>query len=272
MVNNNYSGKDLHFHHLREASPMPSSFTMHTHERYEIFLFLAGKASFMVEGTPYSLKPNDMMIFNSTEAHKIEVSPNEPYERVVIELNKNIFSEFDPNGELDKPFTSRPLGQCNKLCPTDFRDTSWKQYIMKIVDSDKNDIITIYSGLFSLLNEIRFAFSNQQSSIVLGSENTAVRIINYINANISGDITPESIAKEFYISRSQLYYIFKKSIGSSVWDYITTKRLFLAKQMMLTGEKPTDVYQKCGFKEYTAFFRAYKNKFGSSPKNDIKNK
>ena len=143
---------------------------------------------------------------------------------------------------------------------------------MKIVDSDKNDIITIYSGLFSLLNEIRFAFSNQQSSIVLGSENTAVRIINYINANISGDITPESIAKEFYISRSQLYYIFKKSIGSSVWDYITTKRLFLAKQMMLTGEKPTDVYQKCGFKEYTAFFRAYKNKFGSSPKNDIKNK
>ena len=39
--------------------------------------------------------------------------------------------------------------------------------------------------------------------------------------------------------------------------------------MLTDGEKATKVYQRCGFRDYVTFYRAYKAKFGVSPKDDI---
>ena len=71
-----------------------------------------------------------------------------------------------------------------------------------------------------------------------------------------------------FISKSQLNRKFRNVTGSTVWEYITAKRLILAKELLVRGEKPTSVYTKCGFNDYTSFYRAYKTKFLHSPKND----
>ena len=81
-------------------------------------------------------------------------------------------------------------------------------------------------------------------------------------------MTLESICEKFYISKSQLNRRFKRVIGSTVWEYVTTKRLILAKELLQNGETPMTVYSKCGFNDYTSFFRAYKSRFFVSPKND----
>lgn len=78
------------------------------------------------------------------------------------------------------------------------------------------------------------------------------------------------ISEKFYISKSQLNRKFKRITGSTVWEYILTKRLIFAKELLQNGEHPTTVYLKSGFKDYCSFFRAYKIKFGVSPKNDLK--
>ena len=58
--------------------------------------------------------------------------------------------------------------------------------------------------------------------------------------------------------------------GSSMWAYIKRKRLLLAKELLTGGENPYLVYEKCGFNEYSSFYRAYKAEFGVSPKEDHK--
>ena len=47
--------------------------------------------------------------------------------------------------------------------------------------------------------------------------------------------------------------------------YIKTKRLLAAREMIRIGEKPTNVYLKVKYNDYTTFFRAYKEFFGYSP-------
>ena len=66
--------------------------------------------------------------------------------------------------------------------------------------------------------------------------------------------------------------MFKALTGTTVWDYIVTKRIMKARMLLQSGERPYDIYLKCGFKDYCSFFKAYKLKFGVSPKQDFKSK
>ena len=69
----------------------------------------------------------------------------------------------------------------------------------------------------------------------------------------------------FFISKSQLCRLFKKATGSTLWQYITIKRLTKARLMLREGEKPTKVCFACGFNDYSTFYRAYIKYYGHGP-------
>ena len=46
----------------------------------------------------------------------------------------------------------------------------------------------------------------------------------------------------------------------------------MAKEKIISGQKPTNVFGQCGFNDYSVFFRAYKKRFGLSPKADFENR
>ena len=59
---------------------------------------------------------------------------------------------------------------------------------------------------------------------------------------------------------------FKAETGYSIHSYITNKRLLLARDLLLNGAGATEACYSCGYKDYSAFSRAYKKQFGVSPK------
>ena len=91
------------------------------------------------------------------------------------------------------------------------------------------------------------------------------QILNYINQHLFDDISLDNLAKKFFISKTTLIRIIKNSTGSTPWNYITIKRLNCAKTMLENGHSPNEVCFSCGYKDYSSFFRAYKNHFGKSP-------
>ena len=58
-------------------------------------------------------------------------------------------------------------------------------------------------------------------------------------------------------------------LGSLIYGISTVVFVF-PKELLLGGENPYRVYEKCGFNEYSSFYRAYKSEFGVSPKDDHK--
>lgn len=255
--------------HISERHPNPDDFYMHAHERFEIMYFISGNIVFWIEGTPYHPRPKDILLFNIAETHKVVVNPDTPYERIIIQINKNMFCDIDPGQKLYRPFTSRPLGAYNIISPDDFNDNFWEACINKLSENSSDRRLQVISNLLPFLNELNIAFENSMQHSSIKKNRLPSRIVNYINNNITEPLTSEDISKEFFISHSKLYSVFKKTTGSSVREYITVKRLLLAKDLLNRGEKPVQVYTKCGFNDYTTFFRAYKQKFGVSPKNDV---
>lgn len=265
-----YCDDDLFVKHETDVQTTSVSYQMHTHEIYELYYFLGGNAVFWVEGNPYQLQVGDIVILNISEAHTIDVKPGQPYERVAINFSKNLLDSIDPDHVLQRPFCARELGKNNILHPRDFEGDFWKKCISKIIAPTDNRRMQTLCNLPALLNEIRIASKNKLRNAEYLDDSVAAKIISYINYNISEPLSIAEISNRFYISKSRLHTVFKAATGSSVWEYITVKRLMLAKRLLHIGEKPTQVYLKCGFNDYTVFFRAYKRRFGISPRDEMR--
>ena len=68
-----------------------------------------------------------------------------------------------------------------------------------------------------------------------------------------------------YLSRYHLMHLFKQATGYTIGNYITEKRLLLARDLLRSGTPVTSVCFDCGFKNYSTFSRAYKKYFESTP-------
>jgi AraC-like DNA-binding protein len=67
------------------------------------------------------------------------------------------------------------------------------------------------------------------------------------------------------MSVSQLERVFKQATHSSVWHYITLKRLAAARERIESGSSATDASLECGFGDYSSFYRAYVKEYGRAP-------
>ncbi len=237
---------------------------MHTHETAEILYFISGKAVSYVEGTEYILERGDILFMRPAEAHYIVVDNNYPYERAVINFNINMFSALDPDKALLKALLERKAGKLNLFKSYRFKDDIHKVCMENMMTSAEHERLNITSNLLLLLNELSKLFSDNESEREQ-SESTEYKIIGYVNRHITEKLTLDSVCERFYISKPQLCRIFKKATGTTMGQYITIKRLIMAKRLISDGAKPTLVYSECGFGDYSTFYRAYIKNFGEAP-------
>lgn len=262
-----YSSNDLTCCYKIDEVPI-NDCPMHTHDFYEIYYFVSGECTYLVEGTLYNLKPGDIMIMRPLEAHKCIVnSSNTPYERIIIEIKPDFFSQIDPENSLLSVMESRPLGTLNKFTVQDFGHNMCSDcYNFIKLQPDQVRRIDIISRTLFVLSEVKNVIEkcNNASRVSdIGS-----KIIDYVNSNLYSPISLETISNEFFMSQSQVNRIFKKKTGSAVGKYISTKRLLTARNKIRAGNTAAQASAECGYNDYSAFYRAYLKYFGISPQND----
>ncbi|MBQ5749374.1 MAG: helix-turn-helix transcriptional regulator [Oscillospiraceae bacterium] len=259
---------DVFFHHSYDKKPKSNKFRMHTHAQCELYCFLKGKGSFYVEGTRYVLQPGDVLFMNSAESHYIDIAEDACYERCALQFRKDYIRRIDPEGKLLSPFEDRPFGKNNLLRKSDFPDDGFMTVLERILVGGDDRELRVRSNVFPLLCELRRAFKSGKDASNTPNETRIQRIIGYINLHLAEPLSLDMICEEFYISKAQLCRLFKHATGSTVWEYITIKRLVMAQQLMRSGVAPTQACARCGYNDYSVFYRIYQKHFGHSPKID----
>ena len=250
--------------HNHTVHPDLSKYSMHTHEVYEIYCFLSGHAKYFVEGTVYRLKPNDILIMKKAEAHSLLISSDVPYERMFVYFNAEALLGDFP-AKMQSILDDRPLGKYNRYPASRFSGKRWVEYLHTICDATDDETRRLY--LTVLVREL--CESTPPSEQTETFESTTSALIEYINRHLTEDLSLSKLCELFYISKSHLNRTFKQLTGSTVWEYVKTKRLVMARELLQNGVRPTDVATRCGFGEYSAFFYAYKAKYGVAPKTDL---
>ncbi len=267
-------GDNMEFRHIcdekfitiiyrHDEHPDKALYTLHTHDKCELYCIMSGKGQFKIEGNSYPLSAGDILIMRPGEAHYIDVDPLCPYSRVFVHFDPSLFDSFDPERHLLEPFNSRERGKLNKYSSDEFQSDRYRSFVDTIRSRDKLTRINAVAKLLPLLDDICKAFGNKTVSVE--SETVIQKILKYINSNITEHISIDEICREFYISKSQLCRIFKTNTGSTIWEYITAKRLVLAQNYIRSGHAPSKIFANCGFGDYSTFYRAYKKRFGISP-------
>ncbi len=91
-------------------------------------------------------------------------------------------------------------------------------------------------------------------------------ILAYIEKNYDQRITLQSVAIHFYVSKSTISHTFSKVLGISFYSYVTQRRLQAAEQLILQGIPLSEINEKVGFADYANFHRAFRQKYGISPR------
>ena len=247
--------------------PLEANLTdTHIHSSYELFVLLAGDIEYQVEGTVYTPAPGDILLTKIGEAHKVSAKTDRPYERIWIYFSEDMVVGSGKQTVLHF-LNGRPLGEHNLFKSSSFPGNNWMFYVNQILKDNDQEKRELYISV--LLREMAETLENNGQMPAVKKMGTVTEIANYISAHLSQSLSAQALCNRFYISSAQLNRKFKTYAGVTVWEYITNKRLLLAQNLLQTGDSPVVVCAKVGFNNYTTFYRAYKQKFGISPKEDM---
>ncbi|MBQ8741693.1 MAG: helix-turn-helix transcriptional regulator [Clostridia bacterium] len=260
-----YRDDSLYLHHTLTLQPATDdfSFKSHSHNMVEVYYFLRGNARFVVEGNIFPLERGNILVMASGQTHHLLLEPSAAYERMALLIDTSaVPPEFEALSE--QVYEGRNLFELTKAEQTWFEESF--QLVTKVTeDMQKNLIFSFSVMIFSLLSTklIRTAESHIEDDIIK-------KTINYINKNLSKELSLEIIANALYCSKASLNRNFREIMGCTVWEYVIRRRIYSARQRLFLGDNVTEAYEKSGFGDYSSFFRAYKKTVGVSPSEDLK--
>ncbi|MCR4616734.1 MAG: AraC family transcriptional regulator [Lachnospiraceae bacterium] len=264
-----FEDNDIYTRYAKDESADKSSYSMHIHDRCELYYFLEGNASYIVEGREYPLKRGDMLLMRPGEAHCARILGKGTYERYAINFPLSIFDHVDPQRRLMAPFTERELGIGNKYSEPGFMEL-FKKMCSECTDNYERYIL-LYSGIIEIMRNVAEKFYNKE----MGAKrelSQGEKILEYVNTHITDELSLPELAKRFYISRSQFCRIFKQASGASPFQYILAKRLIMVGELMRGGMGASEAALACGFNDYSSFYRAYVKRYGRGPRENTSGK
>ena len=259
-----FQNQSFNFYHYRDEQPNTTDYRMHTHDGVELYMLISGHGIFHIEGTAYPLSPGDVLVMRPAESHYIELTGQAPYERVVINFHADAFRSIDPDGTLTRALLFREAGKHNQYKAFSFPNGSSYAFWQTMMSPEGDPYINLVSGLMGLLREIHNIFYREDKQET-ATEMLEYQIVQYINSHITENLTLDQICDHFFISKAQLCRLFRKTTATTVWQYITVKRLVMARQLLEDGESPSAVCSMCGFRDYSTFYRAYLKHYGCPP-------
>jgi AraC-like DNA-binding protein len=261
--------QDLFAARQRQEHPVLEEYNMHVHDFCELYMLLEGKVEFCVETAVYPIQPGDLLIARPGEAHFAKVDPSCPYERMYFQFPTKLLKET-LNEKLLTPFLDRPFGRYNHYTASDVPIHILRGCMEQVFETqDNSNKMRTLAYILPALQAIFDSWKRKDHSLQPEVQITLpTKIVAYINQYLFDIKNPAELAKVFYISESQLNRTFRSFTGSSVWEYVRLKRLFTAREMILSGKLPHLAASQCGFGEYSTFFRGYKKQFGHSPQID----
>lgn len=266
----------IDYGHSVSSGPYPQDF--HLHDRFEIYLFISGSVNYFIEKKVYPLKFGDLLVMNSHEIHKPSIIPDEPYERIVIHFDPAVPHLFSsPECDLLHCFVNRPIGGQNKISLSRIQTDEIMRLFLRLENMEKSPVgsdavlkLTFFIELLVYINAVFMENSKQTVDIAHTEDHFKVseklaHILDYLDRNLEGDLTLETLERVFYLDKCYLSRLFKKGTGSNIHEYIIYKRISRARKLLAEGYGVTEACILSGFNDYTNFLRMFKKTVGVPP-------
>ena len=267
-----YLHQNFRLFHLKDKKNQ--EFEFHYHDFNKIIIFLSCNVTYLVEGKAYDLKPWDILLINHHDIHKPVIDPDVTYERVVLWLQPDyIRTQADHACDLSQCFTATTEKSFNLIRLNHTLQTEIQTLLHQLEASLESrefghELLSqsYFLQFMVYLNRVFLPDTYQLDTSASRCDQQITEILTYINTHLGEDLSNESLADRFYVSKYYLMHKFKETTGYTLHSYVQQKRLLHSADLMRGGTPVLKAAALCGFSDYSTFLRAFRKFYGISPK------
>ncbi len=262
-------GREFEAYHFVDTTAQPVFY--HNHPHYEIFFYLQGHSRIVVEGLDFQPGRGDVLIYPPGIMHRnVHLDTLIPYERFYFFARREFLQSVSAL-DYDIPGTIEQMTRNDQYC-FHVEEEDLKQLIMltdRVIEASEDQ-----HPAAKLINRSRMTILLIQALSMMTSRGIQPqseysrgmsRLIQYINRHAMEPLTLDDLAGAFYVSKYYILREFKRYTGITIHQYLIIRRVLIAQELIRQGVKPKDAGARCGFSDYSSFFRAFKARTGVSP-------
>ena len=263
-----YLLEDFRLFHLKDAKGAQMEY--HYHDFCKLVLLVSGQGEYTVEDRHYSMRAGDILLIGSGQIHLPEFAPGVEYERIIFYISPDFLRR-----------------QSTEDCNLEALFDGTYGHVLRLEEKRYQKVFTLAAMLEEELKKDSFGKNIMGNSLLLQllvrvgryrdkgqlhmeerqpvSDERIKRMLTFLENHLSEELSVEFLAEQFFISRYHLMRLFKKETGQSLYDYLTERRLFFARELIRQGVPATESCFQAGFGSYSSFTRAYDKRFGTTP-------
>lgn len=245
---------------------------LHSHDAfYELIHVTSGNVQYILDERRLDVRPGDLIWIPPSTAHcpvLNDLDGRQPYERQVMWVDRTFVQSLRTSAEHSLDF----LDESAVMTLSGEDDERLSQLMLSGYNAQKAE-----GGLSLLERKIQASHVIfLLSSLLLAPrekksprQEVFDRVNGYISQNLSGDLSIEVLCSQACLSRQALGSLFVNTTGMNVHQWVTKRRIMYARSLMAEGALPSQVWQDCGFQDYSGFYRAFTKIYGICPKDYV---
>lgn len=249
------NGNGFYLHHTLTPRPDPKDFLSHAHNMAELYYFVAGDADFAVEGHTFPLKKGTLIYTTCGQTHNLLLRSEQSYERIALLFDPYLLPAVSLKEE------------CHVFSLSEREQVFFEEALSPLSaageDAEPDLVKAVLAVIFAKLALLASDTPPMQNGLI-------ARVVQYINTHLTGDLSLDTVAHQFFRDKSYLNRRFKAVMGCCIGEYVIRKRIFTAREQLLLTKNIKGAVALSGFGEYTSFYRAYKRLIGRSPSEDLR--
>ncbi|MBQ3228316.1 MAG: helix-turn-helix domain-containing protein [Clostridia bacterium] len=241
-----------------DMNTFPSS--LHSHDYYELVIFVEGEINYVCESSVYSPKRGDVIIIPPGKFHMSKLKGERThYKRHVFYLYPNAFDAVGAS-------LSDILIRTNEGVHFSLSSREREEELLSLTEKLSSTLKNREDGLsralaFGYIIEI-FCLLNRKDIRHSGeSERLPENILalqQYLDAHYTEIDSVSEVAEHFFYSREYVSRLFKKYYDTTILDYIHKLRISKSRALIAEGMPIIDVCYAVGFSSLSTFIRAFR--------------
>lgn len=267
----NFTMQSRYVDTLQDVTTVHLAVSLHSHDFFEVlYCRNAADVEYLVGAERYRLQRGDIVFIPPGIPH-CPILPErmpEAYRRDVIRMSKDFFAgifvldiEEEPEKVAD-PFLLRTGGT-----RWEYLGDWFHQGIVEAEDRHQGWELALIANTAKLMVYLYRAFTAQTTAPMQAEKPELLdQVLEYIEQHLHEKITLSEVAHHFYVSQSTITQTFRNKLGLSFYRCVTQARLIAAKRLIEGDQSLESIAEAVGFMDYSAFYRAFKQEYGLSPR------